>query len=225
MRKFLRQIVVRLVSIPLLLTTAWAEPLRITAFGDSLVQGYGLPQDQGLVAQLQVWFDTEGYDVALTNAGVSGDTTAGGAARIDWTLADQPDGVIVLLGGNDLLRALPPEDTRANLTRIIEASRAAGAEVMLIGMQAPGNYGADYKAAFDSIYPDLTQAYDLVLHPFAFAGMAAETGEDPAQMGAFMQGDGIHPNARGVALNIKAMEPTLRAFMQRLTEVSAQSGG
>lgn len=225
MRKFLRQIVVSLVSIPLLLTTAWAEPLRITAFGDSLVQGYGLPQEQGLVAQLQVWFDTEGYNVALTNAGVSGDTTAGGAARIDWTLADQPDGVIVLLGGNDLLRALPPEDTRANLTRIIEASRAAGAEVMLIGMQAPGNYGADYKAVFDSIYPDLTQAYDLVLHPFAFAGMAAETGEDPAQMGAFMQDDGIHPNARGVALNIKAMEPTLRAFMQRLTEVSAQSGG
>jgi acyl-CoA thioesterase-1 len=218
MRKFLKQIVVSLVSIPLLLGAAQAEPVRITAFGDSLVQGYGLPQGEGLVAQLRDWFAVEGFDVALTNAGVSGDTTAGGAARIDWTLAETPDAMIVLLGGNDLLRGLPPEDTRANLSRIIEAARGAGAEVLLIGMQAPGNYGADYKAAFDSIYPDLTATHDLVLHPFAFAGMAAEAGEDPAQMGAYMQADGIHPKARGVALNIKAMEPALHALMARLSQ-------
>ncbi|NSY39128.1 arylesterase [Leisingera sp. ANG59] len=196
-----------LLSLLLFTTPAWAEPLRITALGDSLVQGYGLPQGQGLVPQLERWLNGNGADVRLQNAGVSGDTTAGGAERAEWTLSDTPDGLIVLLGGNDMLRGLAPEEARANLERILQTAQAKGIEVLLIGMKAPRNYGPDYKQAFDAIYPELAVEYGAVLHPDAFAGIAAEAGNDPAAAQAFMQDDGIHPNARGVALNVAAIGP------------------
>ncbi|MEW2914277.1 arylesterase [Leisingera sp. JC11] len=196
-----------LLSLLLFTTPAWAEPLRITALGDSLVQGYGLPQGQGLVPQLERWLNGNGADVTLQNAGVSGDTTAGGAERAEWTLSDTPDGLIVLLGGNDMLRGLAPEEARANLERILQTAQAKGIKVLLIGMKAPRNYGPDYKQAFDAIYPELAAVYGAVLHPDAFAGIAAEAGNDPAAAQAFMQDDGIHPNARGVALNVAAIGP------------------
>ncbi|WP_254868588.1 arylesterase [Phaeobacter sp. HF9A] len=199
-----------------------AEPLKLTVFGDSLVQGYGLAQGDGLVPQLQRWLAAQDVVVQVVNAGVSGDTSAGGAARIDWALADHPDGVIVLLGGNDLLRGLPPQDTRANLSHIIEAAQGAGAEVMLVGMQAPLNYGAEYKAQFDAIYSDLAQRYGVLLHPLAFAGIMQEVGSDPAQFGAYMQDDNIHPNARGVALNVAAMGPQLLDLLKRMQQAQAQ---
>lgn len=195
-----------------------AEPLRIAALGDSLIHGYGLPQDQGFVPQMQAWLRAKGADVELINAGVSGDTTAGGAARIAWTLSDQPDGLIVLLGGNDLLRGIAPDAARENLRVILEAAQAQGVEVMLIGMKAPRNYGPDYKTAFDAIYPELAAEYGALLFGDAFAGIAAETDGDTQAVQALLQGDGIHPNAAGVALNVAAAGPTALKLVGRLTE-------
>lgn len=195
-----------------------AEPVKIAALGDSLVHGYGLPQEQGFVPQLQAWLRAKGADVELVNAGVSGDTTAGGAARIAWTLSDQPDGLIVLLGGNDLLRGIAPEAAKENLRIILEAAEAQSVEVMLIGMKAPRNYGPDYKAAFDAIYPELADEFGALLFEDAFAGMAAEANGDTLAVQALLQGDGIHPNAAGVALNVAAAGPTALELVGRLTE-------
>ncbi len=195
-----------------------AEPVKIAALGDSLVHGYGLPQDQGFVPQLQGWLRAKGAEVELINAGVSGDTTAGGAARIAWTLSDRPDGLIVLLGGNDLLRGIAPEAAKENLRVILAAAQAQDVEVMLIGMKAPRNYGPDYKVAFDAIYPDLAEEYGALLFEDAFAGMAEKSGGDTLAVQALLQGDGIHPNAAGVALNVAAAGPTALELVGRLTE-------
>lgn len=208
--------ILALLSLMLFASHAGAEPLRVTAFGDSLVQGYGLPQGQGLVPQLQRWLDQNGADVTLQNAGVSGDTTAGGAERLDWTLSDNPDGLIVLLGGNDLLRGLSPSEARANLTRILELAEAREVEVLLIGMAAPGNFGPDYKQSFDAIYPDLAAQFGVLLHPDAFAGIVAETGSDLAAARQYFQDDGIHPNAEGVALNVAALGPVVLQLLARI---------
>lgn len=194
-----------------------AAELRVTAFGDSLVQGYGLAQGEGFVPQLESWLRGQGMDVALSNAGVSGDTTAGGAARIDWTLADQPQGLIVLLGGNDLLRGLQPVQAEANLRKILQAAQDEDTEVLLIGMTAPGNYGPEYKTAFDAIYGDLAEEFGALLHPDAFAGIRAKAGADPAAAQAYMQDDSIHPNAAGVALNVAALGPVALQLAARIT--------
>lgn len=195
-----------------------AETLRITAFGDSLVQGYGLAQGEGFVPQLQRWLQEQGQDVLLSNAGVSGDTTAGGAARIDWTLADEPQGLIVLLGGNDLLRGLQPDAAAQNLRHILRSAQSKDIEVLLIGMQAPGNYGPEYKAKFDQLYQDLAVEFGVLLHADAFAGIRGETGQDPAAAQAYMQADNIHPNAKGVALNIAALGPVVLELTERITK-------
>jgi acyl-CoA thioesterase-1 len=194
-----------------------AAELRVTAFGDSLVQGYGLAQGEGFVPQLESWLRGQGMDVALSNAGVSGDTTAGGAARIDWTLADQPQGLIVLLGGNDLLRGLQPLQAETNLRKILQAAQDEDTEVLLIGMTAPGNYGPEYKTAFDAIYGDLAEEFGALLHPDAFAGIRAKAGADPAAAQAYMQDDNIHPNAAGVALNVTALGPVALQLAARIT--------
>lgn len=195
-----------------------AETLRITAFGDSLVQGYGLAQGEGFVPQLQRWLHQQGQEVVLSNAGVSGDTTAGGAARIDWTLADEPQGLIVLLGGNDLLRGLQPDAAAHNLRHILRSAQSKDIEVLLIGMQAPGNYGPDYKAKFDQLYQDLAVEFDVLLHADAFAGIRGEAGLDPAAAQAYMQADNIHPNAKGVALNVAALGPVVLELTKRITK-------
>lgn len=189
---------------------ATADEVVIAALGDSLTQGYGLPSDQGFVPQLEAWLDARGHEVRLINAGVSGDTTAGGLARIGWTLTDEVDGLIVTLGGNDLLRGLPPEDARANLAGILREAEGRGVAVLLVGMQAPLNYGPEYKAAFDAIYPELATEFGA-LHAESFLApiLAAE---DPA---ALMQGDGIHPNAAGVALVVEALGPAVEALIAR----------
>lgn len=195
-----------------------AEPVRLTALGDSLVQGYGLPQGEGFVPQLERWLAARGVEAQVANAGVSGDTTAGGAARIDWTLADQPDALIVLLGGNDILRGLPPEMVRANLSQILTTAKGRDVPVLLIGMQAPQNFGADYKQAFDVIYADLAAEFGAVLHENAFAGMIAQTGGHLGGQGAaagMMQSDGIHPNRDGVAANIKALGPKVLELIEK----------
>lgn len=195
---------------------AAAEPLRITVFGDSLVQGYGLPQEQGLVPQLERWLNENGAEVQLQNAGVSGDTTAGGAARVEWTLSDAPDGLIVLLGGNDMLRGLPPSEARTNLSNILQQATGSGIETLLVGMTAPGNYGPDYKTEFDAIYPDLAGRFDAVLHPDAFGGIAEKADGDISAAQVYFQPDGIHPNAEGVALNVAALGPAALQLIERI---------
>ena len=177
---------------------ARADTITIAALGDSLTQGYGLMQEEGFVPQLQGWLAARGYAVAVINAGVSGDTTTGGLSRIGWTLTPDVDALIVALGGNDLLRGLPPEASRANLEGILQAAATAGVPVLLVGMEAPGNYGPEFKAAFDTIYPDLAAQYDA-LHADSFLGPLSDAAEaDPrAALAKYMQSDGIHPNADG----------------------------
>ena len=187
---------------------AQAEEVVIAALGDSLTQGYGLPQEDGFVPQLQDWLEGEGADVRLINAGVSGDTTAGGLSRVGWTLEPEVDAMIVALGGNDLLRGLDPAQARSNIDGILQAAEAADVEVLLIGMQAPGNFGADYKAQFDAIYPELAKAYGTVYLESFFAGLVDEGMPiDPAALRAWFQADGIHPNAEGVARIVEAVGP------------------
>ncbi|MEP1201481.1 arylesterase [Tateyamaria sp.] len=187
-------------------SVAWSEEVTIAALGDSLTQGYGLPAEQGFVPQLEQWLQDQGRDATVINAGVSGDTTAGGLSRVDWTLSPDVDALIVTLGGNDLLRGIDPEVSRGNLDGILNAASGAGVEVLLVGMQAPGNYGPEYKAAFDSMYPDLAEGYGTLYAESFFEGLGG-AGTDPATLGDFMQADGIHPNASGVALIVEGLGP------------------
>jgi acyl-CoA thioesterase-1 len=189
-------------------TAAAAEPVTIAALGDSLTQGYGLMQEDGFVPQLEAWLQGQGADVTVINAGVSGDTTAGGLSRVAWTLTPEVDAMIVTLGGNDLLRGIDPENSRANLEGILQAASEAGVEVLLVGMEAPGNYGPDYKAAFDSIYPDLAAEFDVPLVPSFFEGLLAD-GDIEAARARYMQADGIHPNPEGVALIVAEIGPAV----------------
>lgn len=186
---------------------AAAEPVRIAALGDSLTQGYGLPQAEGLVPQLQAWLDDAGVESEVINAGVSGDTTAGGLSRVGWTLSDDVDAMIVALGGNDFLRGIDPSSSRANLRGILTAAQEADVEVLLVGLDATSNYGPDYKARFDSMYPDLAEEYGTALFPDFFAGLqeAAARGD----LGVFMQSDGLHPNALGVEAIVEAIGPAV----------------
>lgn len=191
------------------------DTVTITAFGDSLTQGYGLDEGDGLVPQLQRWLDVAGADVRVVNAGVSGDTTAGGAARIDWTLGDPTNGLIVALGGNDLLRGLSPEDTKANLEAILRSAEAADVPVLLVGFKAPHNYGPEYKTAFDALYPALTEAYDIQFYPFYFSGLGV--GENTESMLPFLQNDATHPNAAGVQKIVEAFGPSVLTFIGALS--------
>jgi acyl-CoA thioesterase-1 len=194
---------------------AVAEPVTLLAFGDSLTQGFGLSPEDGFVAQMQAWLGDHGAAVTMMNAGVSGDTTAGGAARIAWSLTDEVDAVIVALGGNDFLRGLPPEAVRANLDAILAEIGSRGLPVLLVGMQAPGNFGAEYKAAFDAIYPDLAEAHGAALFPDFLQGLADL--DDPALVVRdYLQGDAVHPNAAGVALIVARMGPEVLALVDRV---------
>jgi len=188
-----------------------AAPVTVAALGDSLTQGYGLTQEAGLISQLQAWLGAHGADVILINAGVSGDTTAGGLSRVEWTLAPEVDGVIVALGGNDMLRGIDPAVVRANLSGILDAARKAGVQALLIGIEAPANYGASYQAAFNAIYTDLAAACDVSVIPSMLGAIMDAT--DPL---ALMQPDGIHPNARGVELIVQAIGPQVLDFVASL---------
>ena len=186
------------------------DALRIVAFGDSLAAGYGLLPDEGFTARLQAWADeTLGDPVVIENAGVSGDTTAGGLARLDWTLGgDLPDAVIVELGANDALRGIDPAETRANLHAILSRLAEENVAVLLAGMLAPRNMGAAYIAEFEAIYPDLAEEFDVVYLPFFLEGVAG----DPA----LNQADGIHPNADGVAVMVAHIAPSMEALVARI---------
>jgi len=174
----------------------------ILAFGDSLTAGYGLPQADSFPAQLSRALAAAGHPATVINAGVSGDTSAGGANRIDWALADDPDLVILELGANDGLRGFEPSQTRKNLDVILEKSLASGAKVLFTGMLAPRNLGKEYGEEFDAVFPDLAEKYpDAVFYPFFLEGVAADPGLN--------QDDGIHPNAAGVAVIVERILPAV----------------
>ncbi|MEM7521477.1 MAG: arylesterase [Pseudomonadota bacterium] len=196
-----------------------AQEVVVAALGDSLTQGFGLPVEQGLVAQLQDWLDANGHNARLINAGVSGDTTAGGLARVGWTLTPDVDAMIVALGGNDLLRGLQPAQARANIKGILEAAAAQDVEVLLVGMQAPGNYGPAYKAEFDAIYPELAARFGSLYQRSMFDGMSPAEGlPDPVTLAPLLQSDGIHPNAKGVARIIDVLGPNVAQLIARAAE-------
>ncbi|HSF91854.1 MAG TPA: arylesterase [Paracoccaceae bacterium] len=183
----------------------------ILALGDSLTQGYGLPEQEGFVPQLEAWLAANGTPATVINAGVSGDTTAGGLARVEWSLTPEVDGVIVALGGNDLLRGLFPEDSRANLQGILQVLADRDLPALLAGLPGPGNYGPEFKQAFDAMYPELAEAFGALYYP-NFLGAVVANGENSA-LESYMQSDGIHPNADGVALIVADIGPLVQKLI------------
>ena len=187
---------------------AAAEPVKILALGDSLTAGYGLPEADAFTTRLQQALKDKGYDVQVINAGVSGDTTAGGRARLDWALGDQPDVAVVELGANDGLRGLDPASTRENLDAILTVMKERGVPTLLAGMYAPRNLGREYGDRFNAIYPELAAKHDVPLYPFFLEGVAL----DPK----LNQEDGMHPNAKGVAIVVAGILPHLTALIDGL---------
>ncbi len=182
-----------------------AGEIRLLALGDSLTAGYGLPRPDAFTTRLEASLRAAGQPVRVINAGVSGDTTAGGLARLDWALADKPDAAIVELGANDGLRGLDPVATAANLDAIVGRLKAAGVAVLVAGMKAPPNLGAEYGAAFNGIYGAVAARHGVALYPFFLDGVAA----DPA----LNQDDGIHPSAAGVAVIVERLLPHVLALL------------
>ena len=184
-----------------------AETQRILMLGDSLTAGYGLGPGDGLVDQLQKRADDTGLSVRFINAGVSGDTTKGGLARLDWALAEGADKAVVALGGNDMLRGLSPADSFQNLYGILERLRQDKIEVLLAGMLAPANMGAEYQTDFDALYPALAEEFDVIYMPFFL--------EDVALVPRLNQPDGLHPNREGVAIMVDNMMPYIAALVAK----------
>jgi acyl-CoA thioesterase-1 len=183
--------------------------IRLVALGDSLTAGYGLPQAAAFPTVLEAALKARGKSVTIANAGVSGDTSAGGLDRLDWSVPDGTEGVILELGANDMLRGVDPAMTRKNLDTIISRLSARKIPVLLAGMYAARNLGADYVARFDAIYPDLAKQYGLVLYPFFLDGVAGQS--------KLALADGLHPNAEGVRLIVDRILPTVESFLARLT--------
>lgn len=195
-------------------TAVQAEPVEVIALGDSLTAGYGLIDQNGFVPKMRSYLAEQGLDVRLVNAGVSGDTTAGGLSRVEWSLSPSTDALIVALGGNDLLRGLDPSVSRANLEGILQVAEENALDVLIVGMEAPGNYGPEYKAEFDAMYPELADAYGALYFPRFFEGLYS-VGSTPAELRDVMQMDGIHPNAEGVDLIVEAMGPAVAELVKR----------
>jgi acyl-CoA thioesterase-1 len=185
---------------------AGRRSVRIAVLGDSLASGYGLPADAAFPAQLEQALRRQGFQVVVSNAGVSGDTSAGGRARLEWTLAGDPDILVVELGANDSLRGLDPGRMEENLDFILATSRERGVQVLLAGMRAPGNMGEEYVGRFGSIFPRLATRYDVALYPFFLEGVAGEP--------RLNQADGIHPNERGVATIVEGILPQVRHLVE-----------
>jgi acyl-CoA thioesterase-1 len=188
------------------------ETLRIVALGDSLTAGYGLAPGEGFPAQLQAALREGGHDVEIIDAGVSGDTSTGGLSRLDWSVPEGADGVIVELGANDALRGIPPDLTRQSLDEIVGRLKDRGKAVLLAGMKAPPNMGDDYAGRFDVIYPELAGAHDVVLYPFFLEGVAGNL--------ALNQPDGIHPTAEGIGVIVERMLPKVEELISRIRQKS-----
>ncbi|WP_262030326.1 arylesterase [Microvirga sp. Mcv34] len=189
---------------------AQTRPIRLVALGDSLSAGYNLPQEAAFPVVLEKALKAKGYNVEVANAGVSGDTSSGGLDRLDWSVPDGTDGVILELGANDMLRGLDPAGTRKNLTAIVERLKSRNIPVMLAGMYASRNLGSDYVQKFDGIYPEIAKTYDLVLYPFFLDGVAGEK--------SLNLPDGMHPTAKGVEVIVERMLPSVESFLARLAQ-------
>jgi acyl-CoA thioesterase-1 len=183
-----------------------ARPLKLLALGDSLTAGYGLPSGESFTARLENKLKDEGLDVTVVNAGVSGDTSAGGLARLDWLLADKPDVALVELGANDGLRGLDPQVTYANLDTVLTRLAQHGVRALLAGMYAPPNLGREYAEQFNKVFPRLAEKHGVLFYPFFLDGVAAEA--------ALNQADGIHPNAKGVEVVVERILPYVRKLVR-----------
>ena len=192
----------------LLAVPAEARTLKILALGSSLTQGYGLPPGTEFTTQLQAALKASGIDAEVENAGVSGDTSSGGLSRLDWSLADHPDAAIIELGSNDMLRGIPPEVTEKNLRAILTTLQKNHVAVLLTGMQAQRNLGADYVKAFDGIYPRLAKDYNVVFYPFFLDGVALNP--------KLNQADGMHPNPAGEKIVVARMLPYVKKMLAPL---------
>lgn len=180
---------------------ASAEPFRIVGFGDSLMAGYGLGPGEGFPEKLQAALRARGHDVVIANAGVSGDTTSGGLSRLDWSVPDGTQLVILELGANDMLRGIAPEITEKNLDAMISRLKQRNIPVLLAGMRAAPNLGADYQTAFDGIYPRLAEKYGIALYPFFLDGVVADQ--------KLLLEDGMHPSAEGIERMVEKALPTV----------------
>lgn len=183
------------------------RPLKIVAYGDSLLAGYGLPVEAAFPTRLEQALKAKGHEVVIVNAGVSGDTASGGVGRVDWSVPDGTDAVILELGANDALRGIDPGVTRTALNKILEKLGGRGIPVLLAGMRAPRNLGAEYVRAFDAIFPALAASHRVVFYPFFLDGVAT----DPK----LNQGDGLHPNAAGVDVIVDRILPSVQELLAR----------
>jgi len=186
-------------------TSAAAKPIKIVVLGDSLSAGLGLSGSAAFPERLQKILESKGIAVDITNAGVSGDTSSGGRDRLDWSVPDGTQAVILELGANDALRGTDPALTRSALSDILTRLRARGIAVLLCGMVAPPNYGSDYSARFNAIYPDLARSFGVPLYPFFLEGVAADA--------KLNQADGLHPTAEGVDIIVRNILPMVQAFL------------
>jgi acyl-CoA thioesterase I len=201
---------------PAMTHAATEKPLRVLALGDSLTQGYGVPPGDDFPNVLENALKAKGLDVAVINAGVSGDTSAGGRARLDWSLEDAkdaPDAAIVELGANDGLRGLPVDAMAKNLDAILARFKARGIPVLLTGMKAPRNYGETYAKRFDAVFPQLAKKYGVLFYPFFLDGVVLQTG--------LLQADGLHPNPKGVDVIVRNITPMAVRLVQQAKEKHA----
>jgi acyl-CoA thioesterase-1 len=192
----------------LVVSPAWAAPVRILMLGTSLTQGYGLPPGTEIPVLLQAKLKGAGIDARVINAGVSGDTSAGGLSRIDWSLADHPDAAIVELGSNDALRGIPVAQTEKNLSGILAKLKAQHIPTLLLGMKAPRNLGPEYVQAFDSLYPRLAKQYGAMLYPFVLDGVALNP--------KLNQRDGLHPNPAGAKIIADRLFPDVKVLIAQV---------
>ncbi len=184
------------------------EPVTLVALGDSLTAGYNLSASDAFPARLEAALRERGHDVTIVNAGVSGDTASGGRDRVDWSVEDGTDGVILALGANDMLRGLDPARTRAALDATITRLQERDIAVLLAGMMAGRNLGPDYAKEFDAIYPELAEQHGIMLYPFLLEGVAGEA--------SLNLDDGIHPNPEGVAVMVEKMLPVVESFIEQI---------
>ncbi|MBA8899849.1 MULTISPECIES: arylesterase [unclassified Phyllobacterium] len=189
--------------------------LSVVGFGDSLMSGFELPVQDSFTAQLEKSLKDKGVEISIANAGVAGDTTTGGLARLDWSVPDGTDLVILELGANDALRGISPEISEKNLAEMIEKLQKRKIQVILAGMLAPPNMGGDYEQKFNAIFPDLAKKYDVPLYPFFMDGIATEA--------SLLQADGMHPTTQGVAVMVKGFLPIMQKTIKQPTVTSDTS--
>lgn len=192
------------------ITSAFAQNINIVAFGDSLMAGYQLAEQDAYPIRLAAELNQNGYQISMANASVSGDTTSGGLSRLDWSIPDGTDAVILGLGANDALRGIPLDRTLENLDAMLARLQERNIDVILMGMLAPPNMGRDYEEQFNKIYPSLSEKYDVVLYPFFLDGVAAEP--------ALNLSDGIHPNEEGISVLVEKSLPTFERFLSTINK-------